>query len=113
MFYLQIPAIEGFLVILACLYFFFELFTLQPNKNLIAESSFWAVSGMLVLFSIVTPVFILVNYLFQNNRPLFHTLYIINDISYSLLFITFIIAILYDKKQNSYFEHIAFLGSNE
>src|SRR4051812_24247138 len=97
----HIEIIEGLIIIAYCLYFFYELFAAQPNKTLHLESSFWAISGMLILFSAITPLFIFYNYLRANHNPLAKGIYAINHISYSLLFITFIIAILVDRKQFS------------
>lgn len=101
-FYLQIPTVEGFLIILFCLYYFYEIFTIRPDKKFSREPSFWAVSGMLVVLITLTPYFMLVNYFENNYRPLFRVLYIVNDISYCLLFITFIIAIVCDKRTFKY-----------
>jgi hypothetical protein len=80
---------EGFLIILACVYFFYELLTGRPDKNLFTEPAFWSISGMLVLFTVITPVFLLVNYFIHNREVLFYRLYIANNICYSLLFATF------------------------
>ena len=80
---------EGFLIILACVYFFYELLTGRPDKNLFTEPAFWSISGMLVLFTVITPVFLLVNYFIHNREALFYRLYIANNVCYSLLFATF------------------------
>jgi len=96
----HIEIIEGLTITIYCLYFFYELFTEQPNKTLHRDSSFWAISGMLILFSAITPLFLFFNYLRAVHNPLAKSLYAINNISYSLLFTTFIIAILCDKKHS-------------
>jgi len=97
----HIEIIEGLIIITYCLYFFYELFTKQPNKTLHTDPSFWAISGMLILFSATTPLFLFFNYLRAIHNPLAKSLYAINNISYSLLFTTFIIAILCDKKSSA------------
>jgi len=95
----HIEITEGFIIILFCLYYFYELFTLQPDKNLPREPSFWAISGMLFLFCAITPLFLFYDYLRKSISPLANSLYAINNISYSLLFITFIVTILLDQKK--------------
>ena len=97
-FYLSTSTIEGILIIIACLYFFYEIFTQRDIKPLLTEHFFWAISGMLIAFSIITPAFILINYVTAKSSFLFRSIYIINNAAYSLLFISFIIAIYYDKK---------------
>jgi len=89
---------EGFLIILACVYFFFELLTGRPDKNLFTEPAFWSISGMLVLFTVITPVFLLVNFFIHNRESLFYRLYIANNICYSLLFVTFAVTMGPGKK---------------
>ena len=96
---LHIEIIEGFLIIAFCLYYFYELFTQRPDKDLLHTASFWAISGMLILFSAITPLFLFYDYLRKTHYPLIQSLYIINNVSYCLLFITFVIAILCNKKQ--------------
>jgi len=95
----HIETLEGLLIIMYCLYYFYELFTMNPDKVLLNEPAFWAISGMLVLFSTITPLFLFFNYLRNNLRPLANSLYVINNISYILLFITFIIAITRNNAQ--------------
>lgn len=94
----HIAIIEGLLIIVYCLYFFYELFIIKSDKILLSESSFWAISGMLVLFSTITPLFLFFNYIVNNHYTLAHSLYAINNIAYCLLFVTFIIAILQNKR---------------
>ena len=94
----NILTVEGFLIILACVYFFFELLTGQPDKNLFTEPAFWSISGMLVLFTVITPVFLLVNYFIHNRQTLFYRLYIANNLCYCLLFATFALTIIKGKK---------------
>jgi fumarate reductase subunit C len=90
--------IEGFLIIAACLYFFYELLVGNFIKEKFSVSATWAISGMLILSGSLTPFSLFEIYLFKNNRPMLHSLWPINYISYSILFITFAIAIISDKK---------------
>ncbi len=98
-FYMVVPTVEGFLIIIACVYFFYELLSGEPYKDLFTEPSFWAISGMLVLFTVITPVFLLLNYFIKNRDAMFYKLYATNNLSYTLLFVTFAVAIVSDKKQ--------------
>ena len=97
-YYVHLSSIEGFMIIIPALYFFYESFTLSPEKSLSVTPAFWSISGMLALFTIITPIFQLINYLNLNAIPLFFTLITINNIAYSLLFTLFGMAIVYDKK---------------
>jgi hypothetical protein len=85
--------IENMLILIPCLYYFYELFTQPPNKNLIKEPFFWIASGMLMFFSTTTPIFLTSTYLHKNYPDLEISLYSVVYMAYSILFITFIIAI--------------------
>lgn len=100
-FYSEVPTVEGFLVIIPAAYFFYELLTGKPDKDLFTEPAFWSISGILVLFTVITPVFLLLNYFIQNKNALFFKLYITNTLAYTLLFITFAIAIISSRKHPS------------
>lgn len=95
---LHIEIVEGFLIIAYCLYFFYESLTAKSDKTLFKHPGFWAISGMFVLFSAITPFFLFFDYLRKNNSSFAHSLYAINNIFYSLLFITFTTTILFDRK---------------
>jgi len=92
---------EGFLIIIFCLYFFYELFTKNLDTGLLKEPSFWAISGMLLLFNAITPFFLFFDYFRKRHSPFMNSFYIINNLAYSILFITFIIAILCNRKPKS------------
>ena len=96
-----ITSSEGFLVITGSLCYFHELFSHKPNINLMQQPSFWAISGMLILFSTITPVFLAFNYLRKSDRSFADRLFAINNTSYILLFITFITTIALDRKQKN------------
>ena len=96
----HIEITEGGIIILFCLYFFIELFTQRTDKPLLQEPSFWAISGMLFLFSALTPLFLLFEYLRENYKAFSYRIYAINNVAYSILFITFTITILLNRKKN-------------
>jgi hypothetical protein len=91
----HIELIEGFLIITSSLYFFYEWFTQYPAKPVFTQSSFWAIFGMLVMFCSITPLFLFLNYL--GVQP-YNAFFAINNIAYSLMFITFIKAILAESR---------------
>ncbi len=93
--------IEGFLIVIPCLYFFYELFILDPINEQIKLPAVWAISGMLILSGTIAPLFLFVVYLYKTDPSMMHKLWAINYIAYCLLFITFIMAIRSDKKQSN------------
>lgn len=95
-------SIESFLIIMSCLYFFYELFIHNPIKENLSLPAIWAISGMLILSGTIIPFFLFAIYLAKNNQLMMHRLWAINYIAYSLLFITFIMAMLSDKKLTSF-----------
>jgi len=96
-----IQNIEGFLIIVTCLYYFYELFTVTPHKNLATGARIWVISGMLALFTAITPLFLFLNYLTKNDRQLADRFYLINNIGYTLFFLTFLLAIFIDSKKKT------------
>jgi len=92
---------EGFLIILACVYFFCESLMGKPDQNLFTRPAFWNILGMLVLFTVITPVFLLVNYFIHNREAMYYRLYIANNLCYTVLFVTFAVAIMQDREQKA------------
>jgi hypothetical protein len=84
-------AIENICLTASCILYVIDLFHQPPTRNLQTEPAFWAVSGMLLLFSVTTPLFLLINtmeYFFANT-----TVYLINYILYCILYLTYLKAI--------------------
>jgi hypothetical protein len=97
-----IQNIEGFLIIGTCLYYFYELFAQTNEKKPSSDSTFWAASGIMALFSIITPLFLFLPYLKPRYNNLADNLFVINNIAYTLLFLLFtLIIFLNSKKANS------------
>lgn len=96
-----IQNIEGFLIIIFCIFYFYELFTLTPHKSLLTKPDFWAISGMLALFSTITPLFLFLSYLTKNSKLIADQLFLINNFAYILFFLTFLLAIVVDAKGKS------------
>ena len=93
-----IQNIEGFLIIVPCLYYFYELLTHVSDKDLLFDPAFYVIAAMLVLFSAITPLFLFLNYLNKNYKPLADKLFMINNIAYILLFLSFLVAIFIDSR---------------
>ncbi len=83
--------IENICLTITCLLYFIDLFRQPPTRHLPQEPAFWAISGMLLLFSVGTPLFLLINTLDYNFA--LSTVYIINHILYCLLYLTYLKAI--------------------
>lgn len=94
------PTLEGLSIIVSCLYFFYESFTKGVLKNRSYKSALWAISGMLLLFTTITPLFLIEQYLRKNNKYLLYHIWVINYVAYCMLFFTFAIAILQQKNQS-------------
>ena len=92
---------EGIIIIIACLCFFYKLFKTPAIKNVSKASEIWAIAGIFLLFSLITPFFLMLDYLKNHNWLLAKKLYIINNISYCLMFIAFTIAIRHDRSVRS------------
>jgi hypothetical protein len=83
--------IENICLTISCLLYFIDLFRQPPTRRLLREPSFWAISGMLLLYSVGTPLFVLMNALDYNFA--ISTIYIINHILYCILYLTYLKAI--------------------
>jgi len=89
----QLTVIECFFLMVPTLLYFIELFKYSLVDNLLMESSFWIATGILFLFSTIIPLFLMVSYLSSNAPGVYHAIYSITYIAYSLLFIIFIIGL--------------------
>jgi len=94
-----IQNIEGFLIIGACLYYFYESFTQAPSSTVSSDSTFWTASGIMALFSVITPLFLFLPYLKQRDQHLIDNLFTINNLAYSLLFFLFTLIMFLDSKK--------------
>ena len=63
-------AIEALLIISMCLYFYYQVLTLESRKNKINQSSIWAISGIFAFFSTTCPLYIFGHYLTTTNKAL-------------------------------------------
>jgi hypothetical protein len=93
-------AIENVCITCCCLIYCTDLLR-QPSKQLLGQSpAFWAISAMLLLFAVTTPLFIFYNFL-GNNYAL-ENVFFINYLMYCVLYIGYLKAL-----------RVAGLGSKE
>jgi hypothetical protein len=100
--------VESIVLVVACLYYFYELFTQVPDKNLSTDPGFWSISGILILSGTDIPLFLFLNSIFPRFKPISDNLYAINYVSYTLLFAMFLISILLYSQNESPGKHEAF-----
>lgn len=93
------------LVVLSCIYYFFELFRLPKAVNLSREPAFWICTGLLFYYSCSFPLYGLYNFLFTASgiilRNLGFILTLLNVILYSLFTIAFLCRINFRKVQTN------------
>jgi len=87
----SLSVLESFLVIIGCLLYYFEMFTSPPNIKLLQHPRFWFITGMLLLFAFLLPLFLQGNNDLLNFTDLFNAVYMMNLIGYTILFIFFTI----------------------
>ena len=96
-----IQIVEGFLIMLACLYYFYESLTQKPDKKKLTNYTFLIISSMLLLFGVISPLFLFLYFFDQRYKALINSLFIINYLAYALFFTAFAVGILRDKKEPS------------
>ncbi len=88
---------ESLCLIIPCLLYFFELFTL-PKIILQQHPSFWIVTGILFYASCSIPIFLLNDYINKNIPECYNIIFSLNYILYSILFLLFIKGYICRKK---------------
>lgn len=84
--------VEGIILLLICIFYFFELFSRTPHLDLKNEPVFWVSTGLLFFLACTLPYSLLENYIDKNYPDYF--LYSIFYIFYMLLFLMIIRAYL-------------------
>lgn len=82
------------LIVIFCIYYFFELFRLPNSINLKKEPSFWVCSGLLFYYCCSLPLFGAINFFSQIPKFLLDNMQIIVNIMNILLYTSFTIAFL-------------------
>ncbi len=81
--------IESYLMIIGCLFYYLEIFVCPPKVKLLDHPKFWFVTGMLILFAFLVPFYLQYDNILLQYLSLYNTVYIMNFIGYTILFIFF------------------------
>jgi multisubunit Na+/H+ antiporter MnhG subunit len=91
--------IQAFCVLFPALLYFFELFKWPQTVNLWEAPSFWIATGIIVYFAGTLPLFVMQDFIFGKNKFIKEpTLYLINFIAYSIMFLFIAKAYLCPKR---------------
>lgn len=84
----------GLLVVVAAVYYFFELFDSDKIINLVREPAFWISSGLLFFYSCSFPLFTLITFFYSPSDSIIFYLADISSVLNILLYSSFIVAFL-------------------
>lgn len=84
----------SFLIVLAAVYYFFELFQSEKSVDLVREPAFWISSGLLFFYSCSFPLFSLVSHFYSPSNKIINYLASLSSLLNILLYSSFIIAFL-------------------
>ncbi|WP_152269709.1 hypothetical protein [Agriterribacter humi] len=87
-------SIGGFLIVMATITYFFELFQLNKPVNLTREPPFWICSGLLFFYACTFPVYALINFFQDPSNIIIKNIAFVFAIVNILLYSSFIIASL-------------------
>ena len=82
------------LIVLVCVYYFYELFQLPNTINLLKEPAFWICSGLLFFCTVSFPLLGLTNYIYRISPIIIKNLLLILNLMNVLLYAMFTIAFL-------------------
>ena len=80
----KIYLVDSLCVLSFCFIYLFQLFKLPPELNLLNNPTFWITIGCLFYFSCTIPLFFAESIL--GSLPQYHTIYSINFLAYTFLF---------------------------
>ena len=86
--------IGSFLVVLAAIYYFYELFQSEKSVDLKREPAFWLSSGLLFFYSCSFPLFSLINYFYSPSDIIVGYILSLLSLVNILLYSSFIVAFL-------------------
>jgi hypothetical protein len=90
--------LESYLIIIGCLLYYLEILYLPLKTSLIKSYNFWAITGMLLLFIFLIPLFLPRRNIYLSSPKLYNTVYPITFIGYIILFIFFSISLKWKIK---------------
>jgi hypothetical protein len=83
------------LVVLVCVYYFYELFQRPDTVNLIREPAFWICSGLLFFCTVSFPLIGLTNYIYRISPIIILNLLVILNVMNTMLYAMFTIGFLF------------------
>lgn len=96
-------ALGSLLIVIAAIYYFYELFQSDKSVYLTREPSFWIVSGLLFFYSCSFPLFTLINVFYSpSNKTIFNLMYL-SSVLNILLYSSFMVAFLCRIKIRKFF----------
>ena len=84
----------GFLIVIATIIYFFELFQFDKPVNLVREPAFWICSGLLFFYACTFPLYALINFFQDPSNIIIKNITSILAVVNILLYSSFIIAAL-------------------
>jgi hypothetical protein len=88
-----LTVMESYLIIIACLIFFFEIFSASLQHKLTQLPDFWIAGGFFLFFSLVTTLFFNKQRIDLFSKEEFHAIYTLNFIGYIILFLSLLNAL--------------------
>jgi hypothetical protein len=90
-----ITTVESFVLIPACLYYFYELFKRPPLLILTKEPAFWITTGILFLLVSITPFYLFLSYFLDTSI----NMQIIDHVAYDIIVILFTKSVYVNKNK--------------
>ncbi|MBX2923609.1 MAG: hypothetical protein KF746_15515 [Chitinophagaceae bacterium] len=82
------------LIVLAAIFYFYELFQSEKSVDLVREPSFWISSGLLFFYSCSFPLYSLISYFYSPSNKIVNYLVSLSSLLNILLYSSFIVAFL-------------------
>jgi ABC-type dipeptide/oligopeptide/nickel transport system permease component len=93
------------IIILLCIYYFYELFLMPRFVTLLQQPSFWICTGLLFFYACSFPVFGFTNFVGSLPKVIRHNLafllYVLNVLLYSMFSIAFLCRLRITKSSRS------------
>lgn len=78
--------INSFLLLIPCLFFFYEVFNTTPSTSLANQPAFWIVTGFAFMIICTLPFYFLETFFLNNMPDLYNRICTLNYVFYCLLF---------------------------
>jgi hypothetical protein len=77
---------NSFLLLIPCLFFFYEVFNTSPSVSLANQPAFWIITGFSFIIICTLPFYLLENYFLNNMQELYNRVCTLGYVFYCLLF---------------------------